>query len=191
MLAGYSFQDFHHLETVQLGGNAASVTFSNLLQYSGEFTHLQIRYTARTTQNSFVDDGILMTFNGDSVTSNYKSHGLSGGGTSGFISGVVSSADWYGTQAIGMAAGTLSSSGGFGAGVIEILEPFIGTKNKTSRCFSGMFHSASAVNSYSAARVLLSSHLRVNTEQVTSSSLFPAGGRSFVAGSRFSLYGVK
>jgi hypothetical protein len=72
----------------------------------------------------------------------------------------------------------------FTAGVCDILDPFETTKNKTIRALHGVAGSGSP-------GVFLGSGFRNNTAAVTSISLFPDSGQSFVTGTRFSIYGLK
>jgi len=167
MLAGYSFQDFHHLETVQLGGSASSVTFNNLLQYSGEFRHLQIRMAIDSTVNS----SIKFTFNSDSA-SNYSFHWMEGNGSSVVSSAVANHGSCY----MGY------SFSGFAAFVTDILDPFETTKNTTARTLSGTTDGGN--------RIYLTSSSWRNTNAVTTIQVFNESG-SFTLGSRFSLYGIR
>lgn len=173
-----------------LTGSQSSVTFSNLGDYSSTYQHLQIRYVARTDRGTYADDAMTMTFNNDTTSGNYKSHVLSGGGSSGFISGVSSDDDWFGTTAIGNITTNVASSGIFGSGVIDIFDPYE-NKNTTSRNLSGFHVSDTAIASYAAVRIQLSSHLWMNTNAVSSITLDQGGGSNFVQYSRFSLYGLK
>lgn len=177
LLAGYSFQDFHHLETVQLGGAAASVTFNNLLQYSGEFRHLQLRYTARTDRTAG-GTFVSIRFNGDSGA-NYSYHNLFGTGSS-----VGSSASGGITRILaGEEVSNSATANTFSGGVIDILEPFSSSKNTTIRALSGHASSANSLSMNSGAWF--------NTASVTSMQLLCWDGTNHMAGSRFSLYGVK
>lgn len=175
MLAGQTFQDFHHLETVQLGGNAASVTFNNLLQYSGEFRHLQIRATARSNGNNVDGGNIQAVFNGDTTGSNYRSHFLVNSGSS------VASFTVADSLLTGKAAGAVAASGLYAANVIDILDAFSPNKNTTTRALFG--HD-------SLPQIAFNSGLWRLTDPIAS-VLLRLGSEIFVAGSRFSLYGIR
>jgi hypothetical protein len=172
MLAGYSGNDFHHLETVRLSSSAASVTFSNLARYS-DFQHLQIRAVARSNRSGTGGLAVNITLNG--VTTGYQTHLLYGRGSS-----VLSAA--YAGRGIERMTNAGSEANAFGAFVTDILDPFETTKNTTIRSLGG----------YSATDPIISltSTGWFNTASVTSIQLSDPDA-SFIAGSRFSLYGLK
>jgi hypothetical protein len=70
----------------------------------------------------------------------------------------------------------------FGAAVVDILDPFSTTKNTTVRTLLGQTSSTN--------RVALSSGAFYSTAAITSVTLFPET-ESILAGSRFSLYGIR
>jgi cytochrome P450 len=77
--------------------------------------------------------------------------------------------------------GNTATASAFGAGVVDILDSYSTTKNKTIRAFYGK---ATASN-----RIALSSGFWNNTAALTQVRFSAIG--SFVTGSRFSLYGIK
>ena len=164
--------DFELLETTTLASSASSVTFSSLnSSYGSDYKHLQIRAVAKTDRTT--DSGDSMTININSA-STLKGHSLFGNGSS-VISFDPSFAD----------AGRLASSESgisgdtYGASVIDILDAFETGKNKTIRALSG------------SDRVYLSSGLMVDTAATDTILLDQASGSNFIAGSRFSLYGIR
>lgn len=169
--------DFELIETAIVSGSSTTgITFSNLGTYSSTYKHLQVRYVARAGNS--IDNGIYMRLNGDSG-SNYAQHVLLGLGSS-----VISAASTSQVQSSpGLIANSDNSANIFAAGVIDLLDPYSTTKNKTTRAINGIMGTAQT-------RVALSSTLSVNTASVTSWSLFPSGNE-FAAGTRISLYGVK
>lgn len=172
MLAGYQPNAFHHLETVRLGANAASVEFTNLARYS-DYQHFQIRAVGRMTFGD-VERSLTLRFNGDTATS-YYNHGLFGQGSTGsynFSGNTIFIASF--------AAGNATASS-FGAAVADILDPFDTTKNTVVRGFGG---------TVTTPQVSLRSGVWVNTAAVTSITLLDTTS-NLVAGSRFSLYGIK
>jgi hypothetical protein len=176
MLGDYESNYFHHLETVRLGGSAASVTFSNLGQYS-DYQHLQLRMSLRTTRSNTADF-IKLTFNAD--TTGYARHALYGNGSSVASYGltdIISTADIPGGTA---------GSGQFGAVVMDILDAYEITKNKVTRALGG---AAGSVN-----RIQLDSGLWIDTGAISSIKLESGNageGAALASGSRFSLYGIK
>lgn len=177
MLGDYESNYFHHLETVRLGGNATSVTFSNLERYS-DYHHLQLRITARTNRADQGDD-ILLRLNNDSTVGNYYYHSLYGTGSAAGSENAQSA----GGARIMQAAGANFTASAFNAGVCDILDAFSANKNRTMRTLSGL------PGSYN--RIWLASNLWNSTAELTSLVLISAFGASFVSGSRFSLYGIK
>ena len=171
MLAGYSGNAFHHLETVRLSSNAASVTFSNLARYA-DYQHLQVRMVTRAD----IGGGSIATrFNAD-TGNNYSTHRLFGTGSS-----VVSDAFTNYPLIWGGINSPSTPTEAFGASVLDILDPFETTKYTTTRAFTG--------RSTEFIVMLLSGSWR-NSAAVTQIALSPNAG-NFIAGSRFSLYGIK
>ena len=178
LLAGYESNYFHHLETVRLSSTAATIEFSNLARYS-DFQHLQIRYSARSTRSSTNDD-FYVRFNGD-TGANHAQHYFRGSGSA-MESANLQTSGTNGVFQYQSLTGSTNTANSFAAGVIDILNPFETTKYKTTRTLTGFTGSLS--------RVLFESGLWMSTDAVTSITLDGYLG-DFVAGSRFSLYGLK
>jgi hypothetical protein len=166
-----------------LGGTAASVTFSNLGDYSSTYKHLQIRFAGRTSQ---ADDASAfeVRLNGD-TGSNYARHRLLANYVGGSLA-VRSDASTTQTSIneFGHITGGNASANIFGAGVLDILDAYSTSKNKTIRGFSGFVISGNE-------RVGISSGLYINTASTTSVTLIPRASSNFATGSRFSLYGIR
>ncbi len=180
MLAGNTFTpttfDYELLATTVLSSSQASVTFTLPSNAATEYKHLQIRYTGRS--NRVDTDSILgVTFNG--ATGTYRSHYLYGNGTS------TVSADYSGVTIRTYAglAGANLTAGTFASGVIDILDFASSSKNKTTRTLVGISHS-------SYPRVALLSGAWFSTAAITSITLTDEFS-TMIAGSRFSIYGVK
>jgi hypothetical protein len=158
-----------------LTASQASITFSNLGDYSSTYKHLQIRLTARTDRSGEAGDVLLVRFNADGG-SNYAYHNLVGNGSSVFSGAASSQTEmWF-----WRIAGSTSTANSFGGMVMDILDPYA-TKNKTVRALAGF----TPTN-----EIYLNSGLWNNTASLTTISLDQIGS-NFVAGSRFSLYGIK
>ena len=167
--------DYVRLESTILTTTAASVTFSNLNNYSA-YKHLQLRITARTDRSGSGDDNIGIRVNSD-TGSNYAYHWLTGDGSS-----VASSATTSTTFAfVGKTAAALATANNFAGNVIDILDFNSSAKNTTFRSLSGQ----------GSDYIRLFSGLWNNTAAVTALLLYPLTGPNFIAGSRFSLYGIK
>jgi hypothetical protein len=163
---------FDLLETQVLGSTTASVTFSSLSTYATTYQHLQLRIVGKTDRAA-TNDNVLMRFNGDSG-SNYSFHHLRGSSSS-----VTSGSNINETKIVARALG--GNTGNFGAVMIDILDAFETTKNKSTRHFGG----------YSTDIVELGSGSWRNTAALTSILLDQDVGSNFLTGSRFSLYGWK
>ena len=175
MLAGnsaYSPPVYDLLETTLIGTNTASVTFSNLNNYS-DYKHLQLRMTLRdsgavTRTNSFI------RFNSDSGT-NYACHHLFSFGS------VFSSAEPSQTAIkLPFTSGANAASNQFSPYVVDILDFSSSSKNTTTRAFS---------SNVSDTIVSIHTGLWNNTAAVT--TLVVSTDGNFVSGSRVSLYGIK
>jgi hypothetical protein len=169
------------LETQILPSNQASVVFSNLnSSYGSSYQHLQLRVIARGSLNSQI---VSMQINGD-TGNNYAWHGLAGeiaGGVRGVrSSGGSSQSSIFRASAQGSPD---AASQVFGAGIIDILDAFETTKNKTVRSIAGQL----IPNDESIA---IFSGLYNSTSAINSITLFRSSS-SFIAGSRFSLYGIR
>jgi hypothetical protein len=166
---------FELISTEILGSTQSSFTFSGLGDYSSTYKHLQIRAVVRSDRAN-TDDTLLVRVNGD-TGSNYRFHLLLADG-----SGVFSTGNTDTKMELGRTAGGSNASEIFGYNVLDVLDVYSTTKNKTFRASAGL-------NRVSGAYVFLNSGARFNTEAISSITLFPIG--SFVSGSRFSIYGIK
>jgi hypothetical protein len=165
------------LETVSVGTAVASVSFSNLdTNYGSTYQHLQIRTVV--THSGAGGNALSMQLSGD-TGANYAYHELIGNGSSASSSALTSQSSIVGTVLMRQNISNTS----FAAGVIDILDAFETTKNKTIRSLSGHASTESIVG--------LTSGVRLNTAAVTSITLFSIGAANIVAGSRFSLYGLR
>jgi hypothetical protein len=179
MLAGnpaYSPPVFDLLETTVLGSDTASVTFSSIP--TTDYKHLQLRAVMRSTRAA-ATDSLRMRLNGDSGT-NYASHRLVGNGST--VTSAASTGDniWD----IDAFPGNTDTTGSFGLFVMDITDAFDTNKYKTIRHYAARIGPANQL-------VRLTSGLWLSTSAITSISLDQNVGPNWLAGSRFSLYGVK
>jgi len=166
------------LQTEILTSSQASVTFSSLGDYASTYQHLQVRYVAGNTNAATDFDNVIMRFNSD-AGSNYAHHRLWGRGAALGVSAFASSSQ---TQMLGGLT-SRGSSTAFAANVIDILDPFETTKNKTIRVLTGGTNSTESI-------IGLNSGLWMNTSAVTT-ILLQNFEDQFRIGSRFSLYGLR
>jgi hypothetical protein len=164
-----------------LGGTAASVTFSNLGDYSSTYKHLQIRATMRSTTTfaSGYRDTVNVVFNGDGGA-NYSNHYLWGYG-----SGIESGAGANFTYMFipDPMPGNGGATSNFGTYVIDVLDAYSTTKNKTMRALGGFADP-------NWKTITLASGAWRSNSSLTSVLLKSQSGNT-LAGSRFSLYGIK
>jgi len=160
------------ISTTVLGSDTASVTF-DVSTFASTYKHLQIRLVAKCGRGD--QDYLGLRMNGVTTTSSYISHLLEGSGTV-----YSSSLSGYGHMFLPFATGASTASTVFGASVVDILDPFSTTKNKTVRSLGG-----------TSATVTLFSGLFMSTSSVTSLTVFQYNSTNLKVGSRFSLYGIK
>jgi hypothetical protein len=168
--------DYELISTTILGTATASVTFSSLGDYASTYKHLQIRTVARgnnASQNVAMD----LRLNGD-TSANYALHLLEGTGSIVYSFAQTSTDVIFLTQ---IPANSFTANG-FGAATTDILDAYSTTKNKTVRTLAGYGGSVNSIQ-------MTSGHRR-STDSTTSIQVFSRSG-SFIAGSRFSLYGIK
>jgi hypothetical protein len=163
---------FQLLESTVLTGNQTSVTFSNInTNYGSTYKHLQLRVVTRDTFTGGSGSTVFIRYNSDSGN-NYAFHSLQGNGSS-----VTSSA----SSSTNRIVYQQSANGNFSAQVIDILDAFSTTKNKTTR----ILDSAPTVPYVGLLSGLYMSTSAINT------ILLQTEGFNLATGSRFSLYGVK
>ncbi len=169
--------DYELIATEILTTTESSITFSNLGDYSSTYKHLQIRATARSTRVD-TDDLLQVLING--ATTGYSQHGLWGTG-----GGSVNADATASTTSIFIArtTGANAPTGSFTGAVIDFLDPFSTTKNKTLRGLSGTMRTTNPF-------IDLRSGAYYSTSSTTSVLLRAANG-NLLAGSRFSLYGIR
>jgi hypothetical protein len=168
---GPAFDSDYELITSQiLGLTSDFITFTSISTYASTYKHLQLRYVVRGS-----DDNFLIRLNGVSSAS-YATHRLVGNG-SGVSSSNAPSNSWMWA---GITAPNSTASGVFSGGVIDFLDIYNNSKNKTIRTLSGYAASANNVN--------LASGFFNSTAAITSIDIL---GSIFAVGSRFSLYGIK
>ena len=164
--------DYELISTTILGTSTASVTFSSLGDYSSTYKHLQIRAVAKY-DSAF--DNLLMRFNSD-TGNNYSHHRLIGNGST------VSSIATANTSSLFPGLASSTTSGIYSPTVIDILDPYSTTKNTTIRALYGDSENPT---------VRLASGAWYNTSAISSILIYSQSSFNFVAGSRFSLYGIK
>jgi hypothetical protein len=166
--------DYELISTTVLPSDASSVILGDLGQYSTTYKHLQVRISAKVNRSVGGDD-FTVRLNGDSGA-NYSTHIMHG------YPNNTRLAYGYGNGSmfISPAAGS-NQAASVTAVVADFLDAFSTTKTKTFRAASG---EATPV-------VGLSSGAWYNTQSITSIQFLPVYATAILAGSRFSIYGIK
>ena len=162
------------IQSQLLTGTQSLVTFSSIPQ---TYKHLQVRAVVKSDYSGSFDI-MLMRVNG--ATSNYSQHVLLGNPGSNSV--LSSSTAGAANIQVGWVNGSPTTSA-FAPAVIDILDSFSTTKNKTVRSFSGSPNDLARVGLYSGAYF--------STTTISSLSFLSNYAGNWIAGSRFSLYGVK
>lgn len=153
------------------GSGVNTITFSSI---PSTYKSLQIRFMGLTTGGA---DSPRIRFNGD-TGGNYAYHYLVGTGSSVAVYGIGSTDSIFTSQ-----------NNAFNqpiVGIIDVQDYASTTKNKTVRSITGY-----DTNGVNGDRINLYSGLWVNTNAVTSLTLFNTNGEPWASGSSFALYGIK
>ncbi len=155
-----------------LSSTATSVTFSSIPQ---TFTHLQLRCFVRSDRVS-TSDNIYFRFNSD-AGNNYAFHYLEGNGASVSAGGAPST-----SVMLGALTSSTATANTYGINVVDVLDYSSSNKNKTIRNLAGFDLNGSGT-------AFIWSGMWMNTAAITTFNVLANVG-SFIAGSRFDLYGI-
>ena len=168
---------YDSIATTTVGaGGTSSITFSSI---PSTYTHLQIRFTARTNRANAIDP-FYVRMNSDSTAANYVSHALYGSGTSAVSNNTTGEPGTFHY----LVSGANANTSVFGSMVIDILDYTNTNKYTTTRSIGGSDNNGSGF-------ICFNSGLWMNTNAVTSLTILPFVGPNFVEYSTFSLYGIK
>ena len=165
---------YDSIATSTLTTSTADITFSSI---PSTYTHLQIRFIAKSTNSATAADNLAFRFNSD-TGGNYTRHYLDGSGTSataGPNTGV--------TQVYATCAQTSSTPDAFGVGVLDILDYTNTNKYTTTRALSGADFNASG------GAIQFTSGLWLNTAAITTINIRALSG-NLTQYSQFALYGI-
>jgi hypothetical protein len=171
---------FFQIATTTLNVDASSITFSSIPQ---NYTHLQLRLSTKTNRSNAGIDDMVMRFNSDSGT-NYSIHGIYE--YSGVYSFGNANTNYLTVQG---ASSTNTVANVLGVSIIDLLDYSITNKFKTVRILSGTNNNVTSGTNLGIT-AFNSGNWR-NTAAVTSITLTPATGTSYVQYSSASLYGIK
>lgn len=170
-----STSSYESIATVTVGsGGSSSISFTSI---PSTYKHLQIRLLARV-DGSVTQNGTKLQFNSDTGT-NYTYHTLYGNGSA-VAYGEANTNQNFMDKASGASAGASM----FGAMVCDILDFRDTTKYKTTRTLGGTDQNGSGA-------IFLSSGVWRNTNAITSITLSPFDGYSYVQYTHAALYGIK
>lgn len=171
---------FEQISTTILSSTQTTVTFSSI---PSTYKHLEIRYTMRTALASTSTSSLYMTFNGIS-SSVYSWHELVAQGAAVASTNGATQPQMVIGNGVG-APRDSNPAGIFGAAITQVLDYADVNKFTTIRTLSGVHIPSSRTG------IGLTSGLYQQTNAVSSISITDSNGAGFVAGSRFSLYGIK
>lgn len=165
------------IESQILTGTASNIAFVSIPQ---TYKHLQLRIVSKTN-SAGNSDRVALRFNNDSGTSSYSAHWIIGEGGSmvSQYSGATENKADFGVTA------TSNTASSFGVSVVDILDYTSTSKFKTFRSLSGLTSSTS-----SSSTIRLVSGLYRNTSAVSRLDIVNYSV-NYIAGCRFSLYGIK
>jgi hypothetical protein len=170
---------FESIATATGTGSSGTITFSSI---PATYTSLQIRWIARDNNGGSTGASqLLVSFNSDTTSTNYRSHSLYGNGASAFAASVGNRA---GVWLDGGTVGSSSLASTFAVGILDIHDYANTSKNKTTRSFHG-----EDGNGSSSYQIFLQSGLWMSTSAITSITV--TSNNNFTTTSQFSLYGIK
>ena len=177
--------DFESIATAAVTSNTTFVEFTSIPQ---TYTHLQIRYIARTNRNQYASDVMAMQLNGD-TSALYNHHNLDGTGAAVESGG---SASGQTSSRVARPAASGAPENTFSAGIIDILDYKNTNKNHVIRSFCGVDVNGDTGNG--TGIMSLFSALHRSTTAISSIKLFvivTESQFSFIPYSHFALYGIK
>ena len=178
MLAGnaaYAPSSYESIATATGTGSSSTITFSSI---PSTYTHLEIRYIARTTGTYTYEDS-KWRFNGQ--TSSYSFHVFNGDGISTGNAGASTNTAYIG---VGLTSGASAAASIYGSGVVSILDYANTNKNKTYRVLTGEDRNGTG-------HMQLGSGLYFGSTNAISSITIDTISGNWTTDSKFALYGIK
>jgi len=178
MLAGNDFSHYELIATEILSSAAASVTLSSIPQ---DYKHLQLRITARASRtfNGNSNDVYRLTLNSSTPTTGHALFS-NGGSVSSFVTSFLGFPPSVSSPA--------TNSSIFGGAVFDIIDYTNTSKNRVVKSLSG--HYMTNNGNGDVGNIGLFSNLYLSSE-ATNSVTITTTVSTYLAGSRFSLYGIK
>jgi hypothetical protein len=170
---------YDSIATVTVGsGGASTVTFTSI---PSTYTHLQVRYIARTSSAAPGSEGDLVLVYGTPHAGNGYSHILFGNGSS---TGASNSGGLAFSQYSSYATSSTQTASTFGTGILDVLDYSNPNKLKTWRTLGGWDANGSGF-------VNLTSGIQNDTSVLTGIGFAVNSGNSFAQHSQFALYGIR
>ena len=171
--------EFESIATVSVGsGGISTITFSSI---PSTFTHLQLRYIARSAQVGNASS-LILRFNSDTGSNYWAYHEIFADGST--VNAYNDSTATL-TQIDQIPAANKTASV-FGAGVIDLLEYTSTSKQKTIRFLDGWDANGSGSVVFGSSLYKPSTIAAISTITITD-----AYAQNFVQYSHFALYGIK
>jgi hypothetical protein len=158
------------------GGGSTTVSFTSI---PSTYQHLQVRWIGRGTFNEG-SAGQKVNFNSD-TSSSYTGHLIRGDGASVYAAGDGASGS---AAFFGRVAAATSTSGMFGAFVMDILDYANTSKYKTLKCIGGSDRNGSG-------EIRFNSDAWLSTSAITSMTFQITDGGNYAQYTQFALYGIK
>lgn len=176
--------DFESIQTITAGSAVASIEFTSI---PATYTHLQIRWIARTNRVTYSVEDFAFQMNGRTTTAYYTNNALT-------CDGANPSVDFYGNTSgilgylLGVASTSAANTNVFGVGITDILDYRNTDKYKTLITLTGMENNSATTNLTGAANFHSGGFL--DTTAISSIKIAPKNGNSLTQYSSFALYGI-
>lgn len=181
---GAAATSYESIATVSVGsGGASSIDFTSI---PGTYSHLQLRFFARTNRSTYNIDELYIYCNSDTTSSNYAGHYLVPNNNN--FPGTVT-AGGAGNFVVPYYVGANNGAAPFAGWVVDFLDYANTNKYKTIRGLGGA-DSNGDVSGFCTVPMFNSS-LWKNTNAITSIKVNIGLGTSLNQYSHFALYGIK
>lgn len=188
-IASSSFEADPSFESIATASVTSNTTFVEFTSIPQTYSHLQIRYIARTNRNQYTSDVMAIQLNGD-TSALYSHHNMDGTGS---IVEAGGSAGGNTSSRVARPAASGAPANTFSAGIIDILDYKNTNKNHVIRSFCGVDVNGDYGGNGSGI-ISLFSALHSSTTAISSIKLFvivTESQFSFIPNSHFALYGIK
>jgi hypothetical protein len=172
---------YDSLQSATLGATTAQITFANI---PSTYSHLQIRYSAQTNRATYLVDDMSLRLNGNGGSNYWSFTQYSGGNTSNAVSTSEATTSLF----VPFAFNSNATGAIWSMGWINLYDYSSATKVKSVTGYAGFDANGATAGGYGTT--VLNYAGRWNSTNAVNSITIRAEG-SFLAGTRFSLYGIK